>query len=688
MKNTARLHPSVYLRPTTVAMAATEMAHAARTKFFLGRVREAKFKHLAAVAALLAMPSVSWADSCAGSTTVAGGATVTDECLLANSETLTVDSGGVILTGAGFGGGAVWVNGTGAAIVNNGSIGGTEIAVRVQGTASLTNGGTISGAGGSVGLYVNGGTLTTLVNTGTITTTASNNNVGLYLSNGGTIATLTNTGTISGAGTGVGIWNSAGTITTFANGQVGLKYRGTGPTTYQTIVTNPTTFGTLNVVDTAWDFSTIGYGIASGSTLAASTTYQDVIFKSGSTAFTTTTDKTGTFVSGGLTYSWTLHYDGAAWDLVVGTAAAAPTNTYTSATTALRNTPAAGAAAVLDANANISALFTGISTTQQYSDAASQSLPLLTGGSVAAAQTMLFGMNQAVQARMATTSGLSSGDEFSNKNFWLKPFGSYANQGDLGGVTGFKANTGGVALGVDGSISPQWRVGGAFATAHSKVDGNSTTAPQTLNVDAYQFIGYGTYSLDERTAVSVQMDVGQNNNSASRDIPLASRVAQASYTSQTVHAGVRGSRAYAVNAQTTVAPSIRADYTWIKDSSYTETGAGLLNLAVDSRTTDALVLGLDVAVDHQLSTRTSLVASAGVGYDTINKRNSITAAFAGAPNAAFTTNGMVQNPWMAQLGAGVVYKDGRGFEVTGRYDAEQREQFLNQTLSAKLLWAF
>ncbi|WP_161499944.1 autotransporter outer membrane beta-barrel domain-containing protein [Rhodoferax sp. TS-BS-61-7] len=492
-------------------------------------------------------------------------------------------------------------------------------------------------------------------------------------------------GAISG---GSGIWN-VGTITTLNNRQVGLKYEGSAPVTYNIYIVNTTTFGTLELVNnTAWDFSTINYGIATGSAVTASTTYQDVIIKSGGSTFNNTTDKTGTFVSGGLTYSWTLHYDGAAWDLAVGNGVVAPTVTYASATTALANTPAGGAAAVLDANTNINALFTGISTTQQYSDAASQSLPLLTGGSTAAAQTILFGMNQTVQSRIAATSGLSSGDEFSNQNFWIKPFGSYAKQGDLGGVSGFKATTGGVALGVDGSISPQWRVGGAFATAHSKVDGNSAAAPQTLNVDAYQFIGYGTYSLDERTAVSVQMDIGQNNNTASRDIPLASRVAQASYTSQTVHAGVRGSRAYAMNPQTTVVPSIRADYTWIKDSSYTETGAGLLNLAVDGRSTDALVLGADVAVDHKLSTRTSLVASAGLGYDTINKRSSITAAFAGAPGAAFTTNGMAQNPWLAQVGAGVVYKDGRGFEVTGRYDAEQREQFLNQTLSTKLLWAF
>nr|WP_315495505.1 autotransporter domain-containing protein [uncultured Rhodoferax sp.] len=656
MKNTAHLNPSNRLRPTVWAVAL-----------------------LLSGAAPAAM-----ADSCVATTTITN--TVTDECLLANSETLTVDAGGAVQTGGGFGGGAVWINGTSATIVNNGSISAAEIGVRIQGTGTLTNGGTISGAGGSVGLYVNGGTLTSLVNTGTITTAATNNNVGIYLS-GGTIGTLTNTGTISGAGTGVGIWNDSGTITTLSNSQTGLKYKGVAPATYQTKITNTTTFGTLEVVDTAWNFNTINYGIATGSTVAAFT-YDNVITQSGSTAFTNTTDKTGTFVSGGTTYSWTLHYDGAAWDLAVVAGAAAPALTYASATTALSNTPAGAAAAVLDANTNISALFTGISTTQQYSDAASQSLPLLTGGSTAAAQTILFGMNQTVQSRIAATSGLSSGDEFSNQNFWIKPFGSYAKQGDLGGVSGFKATTGGVALGVDGSISPQWRVGGAFATAHSKVDGNSAAAPQTLNVDAYQFIGYGTYSLDERTAVSVQMDIGQNNNTASRDIPLASRVAQASYTSQTVHAGVRGSRAYAMNPQTTVVPSIRADYTWIKDSSYTETGAGLLNLAVDGRSTDALVLGADVAVDHKLSTRTSLVASAGLGYDTINKRSSITAAFAGAPGAAFTTNGMAQNPWLAQVGAGVVYKDGRGFEVTGRYDAEQREQFLNQTLSTKLLWAF
>lgn len=638
-----------------------------------------------AMAGLFAAPNSAWAGSCTGATTITNGTTETNECYLGNSESLTVDSGGAFNTPS-PGGGAVWINGTSVVILNNGSISGGEIGVRVVGTGSITNSGTISGAGGSVGLYVNGGTLTSLVNTGTITTAATNNNVGLYLQ-GGTINTLTNTGTISGAGTGVGIWVAGGSIGTLSNSQVGLKYKGIAPTTYQTRISSPTTFGTLNVVDTNWDFSTISYGIATGSTVAASTTYQDVISKSGTTVFSNTTSKTGTFSSGGTTYSWTLSYDGAAWDLVIGGAGTG--TTYVSATAALNNTPAGAVARVLDANASLSALFTGISTTQQYSNAASQSMPLLTGGSVAAAKSTLFGMNQVVLSRMLTAnSGLSSGDEISDKNFWLKPFGSLAKQDDLGGVTGFKADTSGVVLGMDGRIRPEWRTGLALAIANTQTKANSAAAPQSLKIDSYQLIGYGTYSVDDRTTVGAQIDIGRNNNAGRRDILLASSVAEASYSSQTAHAGLFASRSYAMGEQTTVAPSVRADYTWIKDSSYTETGAGLLNLSVDGRSTDALVLGMDVAVDHKLSSRTSLVANAGVGYDTLNREISITAAFAGTPGAVFTTSGLEQSPWLAQVGFGLAYGVQSGFEITGRYDAQWREQFLNQTVSVKALWSF
>lgn len=352
----------------------------------------------------------------------------------------------------------------------------------------------------------------------------------------------------------------------------------------------------------------------------------------------------------------------------------------------LANSPAYGAAAVIDATPGLLSLFSG--TDQQVSDAASQSLPLLTGGSMMAAINTLSGINRVIQARLESNRGLSSGEAFlGDKNVWMKPFGSWADQDNRNGVTGFDAKTWGLALGVDGTLSHASRLGVAFAYVNSNIDSHSTIAPQSADVSVYQLVGYGSHSLDSNTEMNFQIDVGQNKNEGRRILTFASAVADANYDSWTAHTGVGIGRTLKLNDRTTLTPALRADYTWIKDESYTETGAGVLNLSVADRSTDELILSVEGKLTHQLNDRTRLSANLGVGYDTLSEQSSITATFAGAPGAAFVTYGMDPDPWIARAGVGLSANTQNGMEITARYDAEHREDFLNQTASVKLRWA-
>lgn len=366
-----------------------------------------------------------------------------------------------------------------------------------------------------------------------------------------------------------------------------------------------------------------------------------------------------------------------------------PATNVSNSSAATGNATARGAAGVIDANPDLLALFAAQTTDKQVSDAATQTLPLLTGGTTAAVRSAMSYVNGIVQARLDHASGRASGDSFlGDKNVWLKPFASRADQNDRGGVAGYKADAYGVAGGVDGTLSPALRVGGAFAYVSSDIDGKSAVAPQSNDVSIYQLIGYGSYALDDRTDINFQADVGRNTNKGRRQIAFTSSVASSHYDSRTAHVGLGIGRAYALSGSTTLTPSLRADYIWIKDKSYSETGAGLLNLNVSSRSTDALIVGIDSKLAHQLNDQTTLTANLGIGYDTINKRDAISAAFAGAPAAAFVTYGMKADPWLARGGFGAVYKLKNGFEITGRYDVEYRESFLNQTASANMRWSF
>lgn len=580
-------------------------------------------------------------------------------------------------------------NGDTLSVLSNGTVtgpGGTfnfPVNVNSGGViGSLSNAGSITATGGDFNFGIaNYGTVTDLTNTGSIASSGGTFSYGI--TNYGTITTLTHTGTItySGGTFNFGIANY-GTITSFINGQTTpLTYFSNTPGNYYTYFNTPSSYGKVNFTSlSSYTLPNYGLRIAAGQNYAAGT-YTGVI--ASDSALTISTYE----AVSGVTYHLVDAGGGLNWNLVIDSVSS---SRVFDGANALGNSPAYNAAHVIDANPNLLALFAPLTSNAQLSSGASQTTPVFTGDGQLVARATLDSVNQLINDRIAGNLGLASGNSFyGDKHVWMRPFGSVADQDASNGVAGYKANSYGLVFGVDGGLSGDaLRLGAAFAYAKSDVNGQDSAAPQSGNIDVYQLIGYGSYRLDGRTAVSFQADLGQNNNDTQRNILFAGTRASASYHSLTAHLGAGVGRTYALGAGTTLTPTLRADYTWIKDDSYTETGAGLLNLSVNSRSSDALVVGVDGKLVHPLNDRTSLITDLGVGYDTINDQASITSAFAGAPSAAFITTGIKPSPWIGRGAVGVEYKAQDGLTITGRYDAEWRTAFLNQTASLNLRKAF
>ena len=635
-------------------------------------------------------------------------------------------------------------------LTNSGTISGLNYGIRSFGTiTTLNNSGTISSSTGPGIQNVNA--ITTLNNSGTISSIVSDPVAG-------TIGTLNNSGTISGAlnmkagtlnldGTsgrltgavssnGAGTVNVNGTFITentfnvgvlaIANGGVfnqahGVtvangfandgtlaiptsttstitgNYSQTGNGLFRSTISGDTTYGKLVVTGTAT--------LPSGAKIDVNVTNPNLRFTAARleniiSAGTLTSDGTFSVTDNSLLFDFSAVKDGNTVDLTL----TALTPAVLTSVINLGNTPAIGAATVLDnvitsaPTGPLASHFVGLSTERDVSNAVSQTLPLFTGGSQIVSSAALSGINRVIQARQEANRGLSSGDTFyGNQKIWMKPFGSWADQDDRKGASGYSARTGGVAFGADATISDVTRVGASFAFARASADSNSTVAPNSAKVDVYQLVGYGSYTLDPDTELNFQAGIGQNKTHGRRDLAVfgltasasyTSLTATASYTSLTATAGVGLGRTYKLNDLTSFTPSVRADYSWIKDKGYSETGAGALNLNVGSRTMDELILGVDGKYTREISKGTTLTANLGLGYDALSKQASIDAEFAGAPGARFTTKGLDPSPWMARGGLGVVSNTAGGMEVSARYDAEYRKDFLNQTISAKLRWAF
>ena len=358
------------------------------------------------------------------------------------------------------------------------------------------------------------------------------------------------------------------------------------------------------------------------------------------------------------------------------------------------NTPATPAAQVLDANfasspnGELASVFRPLTSEEQVNSAVTQTLPLLTGGASNAITGTLSSINNVVQARQDSNSGLSGGDLTSDNHAWLKTFGSWADQDNNKGVSGFDANTTGFAIGTDAAFTEQLRLGVAFVYAKTDVDSNSNIAPQSLEVDTYQLVGYGSYSLQPDTELNFQVDAGQHNNEGKRHMPFADATAKADYSSQSAHIGIGLGHSLHFSEQLTFVPSVRADYTWIGDEGYHEKGAGALDLNVDRNDVEQFILSADGKLNYELTEHTVLSANLGAGYDLINEQSSITSAYAGAATAAFTTRGLDPSPWLERGGLGLTHTLDNGTEISLRYDVESRSDFLNQSAAVKARWAF
>jgi T5SS/PEP-CTERM-associated repeat protein/autotransporter-associated beta strand protein len=348
--------------------------------------------------------------------------------------------------------------------------------------------------------------------------------------------------------------------------------------------------------------------------------------------------------------------------------------------------------ATADMNVVVTALGS-LATQDDVGRAVTQTLPALNSGVTQVGKNVLNSINHLVQNRQSGgNSGLSGGDDFSNRSAWLTPFGSRADQDDRDGVSGFNATTWGLAGGIEGDLSKTTRLGIAYAYANSKVDGNTSLSGTQQHVDIYAHVLalYGTTELANGMTLGFQGDIGQNNNDGSRHIHFGGfdRTATSDYKTYTAHVGLSLKKILALNARTSLTPSIRADYTWLQDESYREQGADALNLDVAKHSSDAFVLGADARISHVLTARSRIEGYTGIAYDTINNPGNVVSSYAGMPGQVFGTQGIEHSPWLFAGGIGYIHNTAGGTEISVRYDVEGRSDYTNQSASVKAKWAF
>ncbi len=317
------------------------------------------------------------------------------------------------------------------------------------------------------------------------------------------------------------------------------------------------------------------------------------------------------------------------------------------------------------------------------SGAISQTLPVLAGAATEATANIQRMLGQVVTER------LDAAPETSRA--WVRPLGGGGHQSAIGGVPGYSFDGGGAAFGVDRSFDGAFRAGALFAFTSTGVSADTDAARANLatgtaNLRSYTLGAYGSYALGEGLDLSALVNAGLVDTDTSRTIGFMGTQAQGDYQSRVLQLGARLRGTLPAGGGLTLMPAVRLDFLGVDADSYSETGAGPLNLAVDGQTYRELFLSGELALRYALTETLALTARGSVGYDLIGDTGGVTAAFAGGGDP-FVTPGADLSPWLFTAGLGLVAQRSETLSFEARYDVQASPSaYLNQTGSLAVKW--
>ncbi len=112
-----------------------------------------------------------------------------------------------------------------------------------------------------------------------------------------------------------------------------------------------------------------------------------------------------------------------------------------------------------------------------------------------------------------------------------------------------------------------------------------------------------------------------------KEIFLQDRTAEAKYNSKIASLDLKLMRDFQISDSFLLQPLVNTTYRHFTNPSYSESGAGALNLKVDKFTTSELIVGLGTLAHYKITDNQKLIGSVNVGYDLQNKKQIVTSAY-------------------------------------------------------------
>ncbi|MDQ7046011.1 MAG: autotransporter domain-containing protein [Sulfurimonas sp.] len=352
---------------------------------------------------------------------------------------------------------------------------------------------------------------------------------------------------------------------------------------------------------------------------------------------------------------------------------------------------AAGALQTIQGNDLFIAALNKLPTDAAVAEAVKATTPVVAGAVAGASTQISNGIQGIVQTRQRVNfnGGLNSGEEmFSEKNLWVKAFGSFGTQDDQDGINGFDLNTYGLGLGVDAEYASNQTIGLALFYTRANVDVNNIS--QSSDLDVYTALVYGNVPfLDPRTNFLYQVGYAWQKTSSQRYIAITNATATADYTTNTASVDLKVVRDYQINKKFLVQPMLEATYRKFSSPTYTESGAGAVNLKSESYNSNEFILGLGVVTSMKIDNDAKLFTNLNIGYDVKGNHQTVTSSYAGSTGVQFDTNGIDNGRYNYDIGLGYErdVKEGHNINLSYNYQG-QGTGFTNHVVSAKYVFSF
>lgn len=274
----------------------------------------------------------------------------------------------------------------------------------------------------------------------------------------------------------------------------------------------------------------------------------------------------------------------------------------------------------------------------------------------------------------------ASSDADRRRRGWAALIGSAADMDSTGGVTGYDADTSGIAAGTqfgfdtNGAAAIDAGLGFGYSAT------NVTNNPSSADIDTWSLGAYGRFHKGPLKLAGA-MSYGFQDYTINRVIPLFGAapmtasgkadggvfaLSAAAYYDVAPRLGLMQAHGLSLS------PLVRLDYVNVHRDGYTETGAGILNQTVGSDTWDRTWFGVGVKLVKTIRTQSGATIRPELELrydhafgDAQSVTNSVIPAAAGA---SFTTAGVAEGRDAFSLGAGVSFKISKNVSGRLRYD--------------------